>query len=350
MSLRTAERVAWIAGAVGLGLSMLGWALEPKVFAHAWLAALVVWVSWPLGALALLLTHTLTGGRWGDAARPQFVAGIGTLILLLPAVVPLLFTLRHLYPWLRAEEAAHLGNTFYLNPSFAAGRGVAYLIIWFGLGAWALRGARKGGPPTPVAGIGLILLALTVTFAAVDSTMSLDPHFKSSNYGMIAAAEGGLFALAIAVLGAALSDLPPPVLDDLGRLLQGLLVLWAYLDFVQLLIIWQSDLPHESPWYITRIAGGWGIVAGIIAAGHFILPFFALMSPRLRHSARGIGSLAVLLILMEIVRGWWIVLPESDLGFSWIDVAAMVAFAGLSTGLVLRGPGIRAASMQVSHG
>ena len=41
-------------------------------------------------------------------------------------------------------------------------------------------------------------------------------------------------------------------IESLGKLLLGLLVFWAYLDFMQLLIIWQSDLPHEADWYIRR--------------------------------------------------------------------------------------------------
>ena len=51
-------------------------------------------------------------------------------------------------------------------------------------------------------------------------------------------------------------------LDDLGRLLQGLLVLLAYLDFMQFLIIWQSDLPQEAAWYVARSTGLWGLMAG----------------------------------------------------------------------------------------
>ena len=83
--------------------------------------------------------------------------------------------------------------------------------------------------------------------------MSLDPHFASSAYGLIAIAEMGLLALSVSVFAAALG----PPLDDarcaiLGKLLLGLLMLWAYLDFMQLLIVWQSDLPNEAPWYIVR--------------------------------------------------------------------------------------------------
>ena len=96
--------------------------------------------------------------------------------------------------------------------------------------------------------------------------MSLDPHFASSVYGLIAIAEMGLLALSVSVFAAVLG--PPPddgTLRSLGKLLLGLLMLWAYLDFMQLLIVWQSDLPNEAPWYIVRSTGAWGIVAAVVA-------------------------------------------------------------------------------------
>ncbi len=114
--------------------------------------------------------------------------------------------------------------------------------------------------------------------------MSLDPRFVSSIYGMLAAAGMTLLALAIAVL---LTARAPDAREDLGKLLLALVVLWIYLDFMQLLIVWQSDLAAEAPWYLVRARGFWGAVRLIVAAGHFVLPFFLLLSPRMQRSRPG---------------------------------------------------------------
>ena len=53
----------------------------------------------------------------------------------------------------------------------------------------------------------------------------------------------------------------PDAREDLGKLLLALVVLWIYLDFMQLLIVWQSDLAAEAPWYLARARGFWGAVA-----------------------------------------------------------------------------------------
>lgn len=325
----------WVIGVVGLVASIIGAYLHPSAFAFAWLASLSVWVRWPLGCLALMLVHSLTGGRWGLAIRPWLLLGIGGLPLLLPAIVPVLVLLSHLYPWARPAE--HLQNGFYLNLPFAAVRCVLYLVVWFIVAALALWRLR---PAT--AAVGLILLGLTVNFAAIDSLMSLDPHFNSSDFGMTFAAESALFALSITILGSVLSG---PVAeadrDDLARLLQGVLILWAYLDFMQLLIIWQSNLPAEAAWYVVRWSGLWGAIAGLTAIAHFLLPFLALLVPRVRRSRRGIIAVTGLLIVLSVVRGWWLVLPAQARGIGWIDIATMLAFAGISVGFALRGPNLR---------
>jgi hypothetical protein len=330
------SRVAWIVGGIGLVACLIGAIVQPDAFAFAWLAALTTWLRWPLGCLALLLIHTLTGGRWGFWTRPWFVQGLRSLLLLLPAIIPLLFLLPRLYPWVRPD---HLDNRFYLNLPFAAARWIFYLMVWFGLCALTTARLRRGQCLTSVAPPGLILLGLTTNFAAIDAVMSLDPRFNSSAFGMINAAESGLFALAVAILATVLSEpVTPPERDDLGKLLQSLLILWAYLDFMQLLIVWQSDLPKEAAWYLARSTSVWGALAGLTVLAHFLLPFLVLLIPNLRRSRRGLIATATLLIVMAVIRGWWLVLPAHEPSIGWIDIAAVLAFGGISTGLMLRRP------------
>ncbi len=342
MTRRRAERMAWMVGVTGLLGTAIGWLLAPAAFPHAWLAALTAWLGWPVGCMGLLLIHALTGGRWGYAIRPQLVAGTRTVVVLLPAVIPLLIVLPALYPWARPDEAAHLGNRFYLNLQFFFGRGAGYLIVWLGLAGLILRALRQGIPETRLARIapaGLILLAITVTFAAIDTTMSLDPRFASSAYGLIAIAEMGLLALSVSILAAVIGEPPDnATLRNLGRLLLALLILWAYLDFMQILIVWESDLPNEAPWYIVRSRGGWGLAAAVVAGCHFLLPFFALLSPRLQGSPRGIACVTALLILSQVVRGWWLVVPASGRNFGPVDILAMLGLIGIAAALALRAP------------
>ena len=341
MTAQRAERSAWVAGGVGLLGSAVIWMVSPAVFPHAWLAAVTFWLGWPLGSMALLFIHALTGGRWGRAIRPQLASGVATLPLLLPALLPLLFVLHALYPWMHADVAARLDNRFYLNTPFFYARSVVYLIIWLGLALLVLRALRQENPEPlmyRMAPPGLILLALSVTFAAIDFTLSLDPHFASSIYGMLVAGEAVLLALSIAVLGVSFvrrCDAAEST-RDLGRLLFALLLLWAYLDFMQVLIVWNSDLPDEANWYLPRLVGGWAGVAIFIAALHFLLPFFALIWPQVQSSRTALRALAALLVVTEVPRAWWLVIPAAGRPLSALDAVPMVAILGLATGMALR--------------
>lgn len=340
MSAATAERGAWgagVAGLVGCGAAGL---LAPGQLPFAWLAAVTCLLAWPLGSLALLYLHALTGGRWGLAIRPQLAAGVATLPLLLLALLPLPFVAPALYPWLQPQVAAHLPNRFYLNAPFFYGRAALYLLIWLLLAAVALRALRRPDPQPALARAApaaLILLCLTVTFAAIDATLSLEPHFKSSIYGMLVCSEAVLFALSIAVLGVACTAQPGAEVNRvLGRLLLALVALWAYLDFMQFLIVWNSDLPDEAGWYLKRLRGEWAPIAIGVAVLHFALPLLALLWPAVQRSRRAIGAIAALLVVLEIPRAWWCVIPAAGRGLAWPDGAAMLALAGLAAGLALR--------------
>lgn len=326
----TQRAVRWLA-AVALAASGVVWATSPQAFAAAWLAAFTAWLGWPLGCLALLLVHALTGGRWGEGLRPHLLAGAASMVLLPLAAVPFLVLAPRLYPWAQHHAAAALDNRFYLNLPFFFVRCVLYLVAWLGLAVLVLRAADRPTRLRRLAPPGLILLAITVTFAAIDTTMSLDPSFNSSVYGMMIAVSDTLFALALA-LAAALRATPPParVLDDLGRLLLGLVILWAYLDFVQLLIVWQSNLPHDAPWYARRLSGAWGAVALGVAALHFLLPFALLLAPALRRRPACAAAACLALAAAQILRAWWLVLPDLPHPAALPNLLAMVGLLSLA--------------------
>ena len=105
---------------------------------------------------------------------------------------------------------------------------------------------------------------------------------------------------------------------------------------MQVLIIWNSDLPDEAAWYLKRLQGGWLTVAWLIAACHFLLPFFALIWPQVQRSRVTMGAVAALLVLIEAVRAWWIVIPAAGRGLTWVDLAAMAAVIGVAAAIALR--------------
>jgi len=123
-------------------------------------------------------------------------------------------------------------------------------------------------------------------------------------------------------------------LHDLANLLLAFVMLWAYFDFSQLLIIWSGNLPEEISFYRTRLYGGWGVVAVIVLVFHFFVPFFLLLSQDVKRNARVLPKIALWLIFMRLVDLFWMTRPEFTARAlpSWLDLALPIALGGLWLG------------------
>jgi hypothetical protein len=320
-------RVAWIAAGLGAALCVLGLALAPTRLGLAWLSAIVFWIGLPFGALALCLAHDLTGGAWGEALQAPLRAAIMTLPAPSLALLPILVTLSDLYPWAAREGG---NGHFYLVPSFFVARSLLYLALWNGLAALRLRRA------TPrLSAIGLIVLVVTGTFAAIDWSMSLEAPWSSSVYGLLITTEWVLTGLATVIVIAVWPGLSGARVElgvkdgSLGKLLLAVLLCTAYLAFMQFLIVWEENLTHEIPWYLRRLHTGWAAIAGIIVALEFVVPFLLLLSRGLKRRPAPLGVIAALILAGRLIQTWWLVLPaRPGTVIDWLDVAAILTLGG----------------------
>lgn len=349
-------RVRYCALAVGLTAVLptaVGAFLQPAKFYPAYLIAILFWWSISAGCLALSMLHHLTGGGWGAAIRRTLEAGCGTLPVIAVLFIPILLGLPYLYPWARPDAVSQdpvlQHKAPYLNAGFFQTRAAIYFVIWVSL-AWLTNRLSAGTDPryaarqhdrlAAVSGPGMILWSLTVTFAAIDWTMSLEPHWLSSIHGLIFMAGQAVAALAFALIVIIpLRGFPPIVrvlnesrLHDLGNLLLAFTLFWSYVSLVQYLVIWSGNLPEESHWYIRRQHGGWHYVALLLIVFHFAIPFLLLLNRRVkRHGAR-LLPIAILLLGMRLVEFYWQVMPTfaADMtAINWLTVVATIAIGGL---------------------
>jgi hypothetical protein len=347
------QRRALAIGGVALLASLVGAWLDLDQFLRSWLFGWLFWLGLSLGSLAIVCLHHATGGSWGFAIRRLLEAGMRTLPLVALCFVPILVFVRRVYPWAAEHATEHdallAHKAPYLNVPFFIVRSVVYFALWIGLTAilTGLTGKqdRSGHPGwerrmRQLAGPGLALYGLTMTFAAVDWAMSLEPHWFSTIYGVIFIVGQGLSTLTFATLGAAWLASREPFrrwisnshFHDLGNLTFAFVMLWGYVSFSQYLIIWSGNLAEETPWYLNRLGQGWQVLAGLLLAFHFFVPFVLLLSRRAKRSARSLALLAGALLLMRFVDLYWLVQPAfrpDGLGLHWLDVTAPVAIGGL---------------------
>ena len=102
-----------------------------------------------------------------------------------------------------------------------------------------------------------------------------------------------------------------------GEILLSLLLLWAYLHAMQYIIIWAGNIPDEVTWYLRRASGGWAVVLWGLMLGQFVIPFFALLSERVRYGQRPLLWLCGATLALRLVEAFWLVLPSTHAG-GWV--------------------------------
>ncbi len=348
------QRAALVTGVAGVMLSLLGAVFDLSQFLRSWLFAHLFWTGVSIGCLSLIMINHLTGGVWGIVIRRLLEAGARTVPVLALLFLPVAFGVPRIYEWARPEVigADHVLKMKqpYLNVPFFLVRAVFFFAVWsllaHLLSRWSAELDRTGSLRVArrlrgASGAGLVLLGFTITFSAVDWAMSLDPHWYSTVYGIIFMVGQALSAMALViVLLVGFRDespftqvVRPQVVHDLGKLLFAFVMLWAYVNFSQFLIIWSGNLPEEIPWYVRRLRGGWQWLAFLVLVFHFVLPFLLLLSRDLKRNAPTLARVAGVLFVLRLVDLYWLVAPDlhHDGAFhlSWMDVAAPIGVGGI---------------------
>jgi hypothetical protein len=322
--------------ALAIAGCIIGAIIEPAAFLRAWLASYIFWLGVPLAGITLVLVHDLSGGEWMAAARPPLEAAIATMPLASLAGVAAFVGLDSLYPW--THPAADLGNVFYLNaPDFFIRYG-SYVLLWNLLAAFALWGPRAGAQPIApalswISGIGLVVLALSSGFAAIDWILSLEPKFWSAIFPYTQGASWFNTGFAAVVLLVAIFGWPAAGrrehMADLARILLATTIFWAYVEFMQFLIIWEENLKTEIPWYLKRIESIWQPAIYVSAGLGFVVPFFTLLWAPSKRSRALVAAICACILISRLANTWLLVMPEFTAPTPfWLDVAAICALGG----------------------
>jgi hypothetical protein len=323
---------------------------------RSWLLGFCLWGGIGIGSIGILLLQYLTGGAWGVVIRRILEASSRTLPIVFLLFLPILIGAGSLYGWTHPKPGDKIMEIrdAYLNYPFWALRAVLYFLLWGVMavllnrwskqvddtGDWSLlqKASRFSGPT-------MVFYVLLVSFAAIDWTMSLDQHWYSTIWGLLFVVGWALAAFAFVIVILAWLSTRAPMnrvvgkrhFHDLGKLVLALVMVWAYFNFSQFLIIWSGNLPEETQWYITRMSGGWGVIGVALIVLHFAFPYLVLLSRDIKRNAKYLAMLAIFILFMRLVDLYYIIGPaptttsHAEMGFhiSWMDFLAPVAVGGI---------------------
>src|SRR5947199_2618596 len=208
-----AKNVSLGLGIIGFCGCLIGWFVAPGDFFVAYLFGHFFFLGLSLGALALLMTHHLTGGYWGYSVRRFLESAVGNLPLLAVLFVPVFFGLPQLYPWknpsIVAADDILRSRVYYLNTPGYVIRSAVMFAIWIVMARFLLKWSAEQDATVSVeptrkmrtlSGPGLVIYPVTMTFAAIDWLMSLEKDWYSTMFAVMICIGQMLSALAFVIL------------------------------------------------------------------------------------------------------------------------------------------------------
>lgn len=242
----------------------------------------------------------------------------------------------------------------YLNIGFWVIRFVVYFGVWIALGLWYLHtSTRQDATADPTltnkmegrAPLAVLLFAFTLTFAAFDLLMSLDPVWYSTIFGVYffaGAFAGGIATLILTTMflqnRGFLKAVNVEHFHDLGKLQFAFVFFWGYIAFSQFMLIWYANLPETTYWYADRGAStavgatnGWTWVSLALLFFNLLIPFAGLLSRHVKRSRKALAFWAVWLLVMHWVDLWWLVMPQysENVTFGLVEIGCTVGLIGL---------------------
>lgn len=361
---------AMVAGVAGLVLSILAGYLSRDGFArfyHAYLISYCFVLSICLGGLAFVLLQHLTRAGWSVSVR-RGAESLGAMMpvmaaLSLPIIVSVLLRGGALYPWAQ-DTVDHViaGKRAFLNPTFFVIRLAIYFGVWSAIGIWYWRTSIRQDQTGDVelttkmqkyAAPAIVALGITLTGAAFDLLMSLDPHWYSTIFGVYFFAGSAVAAFATMILcvyllqrtGYLLRSISVEHYHDLGKFLFGFVFFWGYIAFSQYMLLWYANIPEETAWLARRGAttvpqdiNGWTTVSLMILFGNLLIPFAGLMSRHIKRNKGLLAFWAAWLLVFHWIDLFWLIGPELDgkVHLGVVEIATLVGIVGVSVAALVR--------------
>ena len=321
---------------------------------HAYLLAYFYFLSLSLGGLFFVALNHVTSAGWSTSIRRIAEAFTNFLPLAVVLAIPLVvFGAPELYSWW--DKAAAMQDYLvakkvsYLNSGFFTVRVAICFALWLFF-AWkivsnSLKQDVDGDPKKTHSNLAwsvgfLVVFALSYSIFSVDTMMSLEPHWFSTMFGVYTFA--GLFQSVLAMLSLFIIYLMKKGtldgyvnenhLHDVAKYMWAFTIFYAYIAFSQFMLIWYTNLPEETVFFMYRIKGNWFYVSLALIFLKFIIPFLALAPRAAKRNLAHVRNVAVLILLTQVLDNYWLVYPNlsyKETIFSFWEIGVFAGFLGL---------------------
>ena len=342
--------VCIVVGVVALAMGLLSKNIESSRFWANLLLNNYYFLALALGGVFFVSVHALGESGWHTSIQriPEAlggfipVAGILMLITFIPGV-------HHMYHWSHTEhlDAILEGKKAYLNVPFFYIRFFVYFSVWTALTYFLRKNSIQMDSSADIkffkkhrtlSALFVVFFAISSSTSSWDWLMSIDAHWFSTLYGWYVFS--GLLVSTIAVCILVLIFLKrqgymkhvnKEHMHDLGKYLFAFSILWAYLWFSQYLLIWYSNIPEETVYYVQRLKE-YDTLFYVNLVLNFVLPFLILMTRNSKRIDAILGGTSAIIFVGHWIDYYLVIMPglagkETSIGI--FEPALTIGYIGL---------------------
>ncbi len=305
----------------------------------------------------------ISGATWSLVIRRISEVMFSILPYVGGLVVLLFFGIHELYEWSHADVVAkdHIlqQKKAYLNTPFFIARIVFYFIVWYGLGRYLYKtsilqdktkDAKLKPKLTAISAGYLLAFAYFFALASIDLVMSLEPHWYSTMFPVYTFASMAYLGVAMHIIilktiqnNGGLKDVSKEHYHDLGKFLLMFTIFWAYIAFCQFMLMWYANLPEETIYLEKRFGNStWKVFTVLFWIGHFVIPFFILLSREIKRDANKLVKVAWFCLFMGFVDMIWMIYGGiyqhnhiDNFPIGWMEIGLFLGAIGLFHYVVL---------------
>jgi len=329
----------------------------------------IFWLLLVNTSMFFICISTLAMGSWQVALRrvPEAVSSVLPILSIITFIIIFSIVFGHrydIYPWLdRAQvhqDKVLNGKSGFLSPGFYTIASVLVIGLWWFIG-YKLRqlsiDSDRNGPMDYERGkswlgknIFWASFFIVLFGLSVGSTMpwlwlmSIDAHWFSTMYSWYTFASTfvsgiALFTLFVIYLKnrGELEYVTQEHLHDLGKFMFAFSIFWVYLWFSQYMLIWYSNQPEETKYFIERIgtaeqAGPYKGIFFLNLIINFVCPILILMKKSPKRNYTVMTFMCVLLIFGHWLDFYQMVMPgtvKQHPHMSWFEFGIPLGFIGI---------------------
>ena len=337
--------------AVGLSALVAGFVIDPQRTWANYLLNNYYFLMIALGAAFFVALQYISQAGWSAGFKRGGEAMSGYIPVAAVFFLLIIFGMKNLYEWSHPEAVANdaliAHKSPYLNVPFYYFRLILFFALWI-LMIWLLRKTslredREGGmdlfhKSEHYSKVFIFILAVTVSFSAVDWIKSIDVHWYSTLFALknfVASFYHGVTILILIVFllhnKGYFSFLNSYHLHDFSRYIFMLAIVWGYFWFSQFMLIWFGNIPEETVYFVKRWEDGWKVLFFINIFINWFIPFAVLLPTRTSRSKTAIFAVIIVLIIGHYIDLYMQIMPGTTgvLQFGFIEIGTFVGYAGL---------------------